>query len=137
MPFAMMKQNDLYKVLASNVVSKVGKDVEKEMNLSYKLEVLIGSECGFVDGKIEAEVKLTGILSLGDLQPGESRKYGTTIAPGLYAPVHQHFSVARMDILLTVSPVNPTIRWLRWMLKLKDQEMQMYTTARSTLKKNC
>ncbi|KAG5087637.1 hypothetical protein JHK86_000249 [Glycine max] len=39
------------------------------------------------DGKIEAEVKLTGILSLGALQPGESRKYGTTIAPGLYAPV--------------------------------------------------
>ncbi|KAK1377046.1 hypothetical protein POM88_033239 [Heracleum sosnowskyi] len=34
-------------------------------------------------GKIEAEVKLTGILSLGALQPGESRKYGTTIAPGL------------------------------------------------------
>ncbi|KAK4402448.1 Primary amine oxidase [Sesamum angolense] len=27
------------------------------------------------DGKIEAEVKLTGILSLGALQPGESRKY--------------------------------------------------------------
>jgi primary-amine oxidase len=50
------------------------------------------------DGKIEAEVKLTGILSLGALQPGETRKYGTTIAPGLYAPVHQHFFVARMDM---------------------------------------
>lgn len=50
------------------------------------------------DGKIEAEVKLTGILSLGALQPGEVRKYGTTIAPGLYAPVHQHFFVARMDM---------------------------------------
>ncbi|XP_042436576.1 copper methylamine oxidase-like isoform X1 [Zingiber officinale] len=52
----------------------------------------------YQDGKIEAEVKLTGILSLGALQPGESRKYGTTIAPGLYAPVHQHFFVARMDM---------------------------------------
>ncbi|GAU21339.1 hypothetical protein TSUD_189260 [Trifolium subterraneum] len=50
------------------------------------------------DGKIEAEVKLTGILSLGALQQGETRKYGTTIAPGLYAPVHQHFFVARMDM---------------------------------------
>ncbi|CAN1294255.1 Amine oxidase [copper-containing] zeta, peroxisomal, partial [Linum perenne] len=50
------------------------------------------------DGKIEAEVKLTGILSLGALQPGEVRKYGTTIAPGLYAPVHQHFFVARMNM---------------------------------------
>jgi hypothetical protein len=32
------------------------------------------------------------------MQPGETRKYGTTIAPGLYAPVHQHFFVARMDM---------------------------------------
>ncbi|XWS63714.1 hypothetical protein CRYUN_Cryun06bG0125400 [Craigia yunnanensis] len=52
----------------------------------------------YQDGKIEAEVKLTGILSLGALQPDETRKYGTTIAPGLYAPVHQHFFVARMDM---------------------------------------
>ncbi|KAK2374306.1 primary amine oxidase [Trifolium repens] len=52
----------------------------------------------YQDGKIEAEVKLTGILSLGAMQPGETRKYGTTIAPGLYAPVHQHFFVARMDM---------------------------------------
>ncbi|KAG5604732.1 hypothetical protein H5410_026224 [Solanum commersonii] len=52
----------------------------------------------YQDGKIEAEVKLTGILSLGALLPGEVRKYGTTIAPGLYAPVHQHFFVARMDM---------------------------------------
>ncbi|KAF3559943.1 hypothetical protein F2Q69_00017890 [Brassica cretica] len=56
------------------------------------------------DGKIEAEVKLTGILSLGALQPGETRKYGTTIAPGLYAPVHQHFFIARMDMSVDCKP---------------------------------
>uniref|UniRef100_A0A453C6Z8 Amine oxidase n=1 Tax=Aegilops tauschii subsp. strangulata TaxID=200361 RepID=A0A453C6Z8_AEGTS len=56
------------------------------------------------DGKIEAEVKLTGILSLGALMPGESRKYGTTIAPSLYAPVHQHFFVARMDMAVDCKP---------------------------------
>ncbi|KAL6560281.1 hypothetical protein OROHE_006288 [Orobanche hederae] len=56
------------------------------------------------DGKIEAEVKLTGILSLGALQPGESRKYGTTIAPELYAPLHQHFFVARMDMSVDCKP---------------------------------
>ncbi|KAM1170892.1 hypothetical protein ACFX15_020760 [Malus domestica] len=33
------------------------------------------------DGHIEAEVKL--LLSVGALQPGETRTYGTTIAPGL------------------------------------------------------
>ncbi|CAI0450866.1 unnamed protein product [Linum tenue] len=56
------------------------------------------------DGKIEAEVKLTGILSLGALQPGEVRKYGTIIAPGLYAPVHQHFFVARMNMAVDCRP---------------------------------
>ncbi|WJX33095.1 primary-amine oxidase [Trifolium repens] len=56
------------------------------------------------DGKIEAEVKLTGILSLGALMPGEYRKYGTMIAPGLYAPVHQHFFVARMDMSVDSRP---------------------------------
>ncbi|MCD7450714.1 hypothetical protein HAX54_008168 [Datura stramonium] len=58
----------------------------------------------YQDGKIEAEVKLTGILSLGALQPGESRKYGTTITPGLYAPVHQHFFVARMNMTVDCKP---------------------------------
>ncbi|XP_010251089.1 PREDICTED: uncharacterized protein LOC104593101 isoform X2 [Nelumbo nucifera] len=61
----------------------------------------------YQDGKIEAEVKLTGILSLGALQPGEFRKYGTTIAPGLYAPVHQHFFVARMDMAVDCKPGEP------------------------------
>ncbi|WVZ19731.1 hypothetical protein V8G54_007053 [Vigna mungo] len=56
------------------------------------------------DGRIEAEVKLTGILSLGALLPGEFRKYGTMIAPGLYAPVHQHFFVARMDMSVDSKP---------------------------------
>jgi Cu2+-containing amine oxidase len=36
--------------------------------------------------------------------PGESRKYGTTIAPALYAPVHQHFFVARMDMAIDCKP---------------------------------
>uniref|UniRef100_A0A0D3F729 Amine oxidase n=1 Tax=Oryza barthii TaxID=65489 RepID=A0A0D3F729_9ORYZ len=57
----------------------------------------------YQDGKIEAEVKLTGILSLGALMPGEQRKYGT-IAPSLYAPVHQHFFVARMDMAVDCKP---------------------------------
>lgn len=38
------------------------------------------------------------------MQPGETRKYGTTIAPGLYAPVHQHFFVARMDMAVDCKP---------------------------------
>ncbi|CAL0320014.1 unnamed protein product [Lupinus luteus] len=58
----------------------------------------------YQDGKMEAEVKLTGILSMGALMPGEYRKYGTMIAPGLYAPVHQHFFVARMNMAVDSKP---------------------------------
>ncbi|CAI5460660.1 unnamed protein product [Closterium sp. Yama58-4] len=56
------------------------------------------------DGKIEAQVKLTGILSVGAVREGEERKYGTLLAPGLYAPIHQHFFVARMDMAVDCRP---------------------------------
>src|SRR5262249_37440970 len=51
----------------------------------------------YQDGNIQFEIKLTGILSLGTLKPGEKSKYGAAIAPQLYAPVHQHFFNVRLD----------------------------------------
>jgi primary-amine oxidase len=51
----------------------------------------------YQDGNIQFEIKLTGILSLGALQPGEKSKYGNLIAPQLYAPNHQHFFNMRLD----------------------------------------
>ena len=51
----------------------------------------------YQDGNIQLEVKLTGILSLGTLKPNEHAKYGTLIAPQLYAPNHQHFFNVRLD----------------------------------------
>ncbi|KAJ6431110.1 hypothetical protein OIU84_018579 [Salix udensis] len=85
-------------------------EVRRSRRLSVSFVCTVANyEYGFFwhfyqDGKIEAEVKLTGILSLGALPPGETRKYGTTIAPGLYAPVHQHFFVARMDMAVDCRP---------------------------------
>ena len=51
----------------------------------------------YQDGNIQFEVKLTGILSLGAVHPGEKPKYGTLVAPQLYAPNHQHFFNVRLD----------------------------------------
>ncbi|KAH1239063.1 Copper methylamine oxidase [Glycine max] len=90
-------------------ISQTSMEVLKQLKTVFvctkKIMVFYGSiKIGEQDGKIEAEVKLTGILSLGALQPGETRKYGTTIAPGLYAPVHQHFFVARMDMAVDCKP---------------------------------
>jgi primary-amine oxidase len=52
----------------------------------------------YQDGNIQFEIKLTGILSLGALQPGEKSPYGSMIAPQLYAPNHQHFFNMRLDL---------------------------------------
>jgi primary-amine oxidase len=52
----------------------------------------------YQDGNIQFEVKLTGVLSLGALPPGEKARYGTLIAPQLYAPNHQHFFNVRLDL---------------------------------------
>jgi len=52
----------------------------------------------YQDGNIQFEIKLTGILSLGALPPGEKSPFGTLIAPQLYAPNHQHFFNMRLDL---------------------------------------
>jgi len=51
----------------------------------------------YQDGTIQFEIKLTGILSMGAALPGESPKYGSLVAPQLYAPNHQHFFNMRLD----------------------------------------
>ena len=72
-----------------------------------------------LDGTIEMEATLTGILSLGALSPAElgggaaagaaaaagggeglgGRPWGATLSPdGVYGPDHQHFFVARLDM---------------------------------------
>ncbi|RLS29416.1 MAG: primary-amine oxidase [Planctomycetota bacterium] len=52
----------------------------------------------YQDGNIQFEVKLTGVLSLGAVQPGETPPWGALVAEQLYAPNHQHFFNVRLDI---------------------------------------
>lgn len=54
----------------------------------------------YQDGTIEFEVKLTGILSTGALPSDTQSKYGTLVAPQLYAPNHQHFMCVRLDMMV-------------------------------------
>jgi primary-amine oxidase len=60
------------------------------------------------DGTIEYEVKLTGVLSVGAYNVGETPEYGTIISPGLYAPNHQHFFCVRMDMAVD-GPLNTVV----------------------------
>jgi primary-amine oxidase len=53
----------------------------------------------YLDGTIEFEVKLTGILSTGAYPEGQvPPACGTVLAPGLYGPNHQHFFNVRLDM---------------------------------------
>jgi primary-amine oxidase len=52
----------------------------------------------YQDGSLEFEIKLTGILSVGGVTPGDTRKYGTIVSEGIYAPIHQHFFSIRLDV---------------------------------------
>ena len=51
----------------------------------------------YQDGNIGFEIKLTGILSLGAVNPGEKPPFGNLVAPQVYAPNHQHFFNVRLD----------------------------------------
>src|SRR5947208_9512300 len=52
----------------------------------------------YLDGSIQLEVKLTGIVSPMAIAPGEQPEFANVIAPGLAAPHHQHLFCARLDL---------------------------------------
>jgi primary-amine oxidase len=54
----------------------------------------------YQDGSIEYEVKLTGVISNGAVEPGTTPNHGTIVAPGVYAPHHQHFFNLRLDMAI-------------------------------------
>lgn len=51
----------------------------------------------YLDGTIECEAKLTGIL-FTSAYPGEGYPFASEVAPGLGAPYHQHLFSARLDM---------------------------------------
>jgi primary-amine oxidase len=52
----------------------------------------------YLDGNIQLEVKLTGIVSPMAIPPGASPEFANVIAPGIAAPHHQHLFSARLDL---------------------------------------
>ncbi len=52
----------------------------------------------YLDGNLEFEIKLSGIINTGAKPEGFESKYGEMVAPGLYGPIHQHFFNVRMDM---------------------------------------
>ena len=81
-------------------------EVRRSRRLVVSFIATVGNyEYGFFwyfyqDGTIQYEIKLTGIMHTAALPAGETRKYGTMIAPGLYAPNHEHSFNIRMDMMV-------------------------------------
>jgi primary-amine oxidase len=81
-------------------------EVRRSRRLVVSMIATVGNyEYGFFwyfyqDGSIQYETKLTGIMNTGALPPGETRKYGLLVGPGLYAPNHQHFFCVRLDMMV-------------------------------------
>ena len=52
----------------------------------------------YLDGRIQMEVKLTGIVGVSAVEDGTSRpEYAPLIAPNLASPIHQHLFCFRLD----------------------------------------
>ncbi len=52
----------------------------------------------YEDGNIECEVRATGIMVTTPYPEGHAPPYGTIVDERTYAPIHQHFLVARLDL---------------------------------------
>ncbi len=93
-----------YGILWKHVDREENAEVRRSRRLVLSSVATVGNyEYGFFwyfyqDGSIEYEIKLTGIVSNGALPMGDERKYGTVVAPGVYAPIHQHFFSMRLDM---------------------------------------
>ncbi|KDN44702.1 hypothetical protein K437DRAFT_256938 [Tilletiaria anomala UBC 951] len=61
-------------------------------NYEYRVAFLLG-----LDGTLECEIGLTGILNVTLLAPGEKPTYATEVAPQIAAHIHQHLFSVRID----------------------------------------
>jgi primary-amine oxidase len=91
-------------VLWKHVDERAGAEVRRARRLVVSFHVTVANYEYLVywrfyqDGSIECEVRATGIMVTSHAAPGRSPANGTLVDQGIYAPFHQHFIVARLDL---------------------------------------
>ncbi|RPA65620.1 primary-amine oxidase [Gordonia oryzae] len=92
-------------VLWKHVDHDAGAEVRRMRRLTVSFHVTVANYEYLVywrfyqDGNIECEVRATGIMVTTPMAPGvTSNPHGTVIDDRTYAPFHQHFLVARLDL---------------------------------------
>jgi primary-amine oxidase len=90
-------------VLWKHVDERAGAEVRRARRLVVSFHVTVANYEYLVywrfyqDGNIECEVRATGILVTSHAGAGRG-EHGTLVDQGTYAPFHQHFIVARLDL---------------------------------------
>lgn len=92
-------------VLWKHVDERAGAEVRRQRRMVVSCHVTVANYEYLVywrfyqDGNIECEVRATGIMVTTPFPEGEQAPpYGTVVDKNSYAPYHQHFIVARLDL---------------------------------------
>ncbi|MDT7614752.1 MAG: primary-amine oxidase [Pseudonocardiales bacterium] len=91
-------------VLWKHVDSRAGAEVRRMRRLVVSFHVTVANYEYLVywrfyeDGSIESEVRATGIMVTTPFDGDTAPPYGTVVDRQTYAPIHQHFIVARLDM---------------------------------------
>jgi primary-amine oxidase len=91
-------------VLWKHVDHDAGAEVRRMRRLTLSFHVTVANYEYLVywrlyqDGNIECEVRATGIMVTTPLAAGRPNPNGTLVDERTYAPFHQHFLVARLDL---------------------------------------
>ena len=91
-------------VLWKHVDHDAGAEVRRMRRLTVSTHVTVANYEYLVywrfyqDGNIECEVRATGIMVTTPLVAGQPHPNGTLVDERTYAPFHQHFLVARLDL---------------------------------------
>jgi primary-amine oxidase len=91
-------------VLWKHVDAQLGAETRRQRRLVVSFHVTVGNYEYLVywrlyqDGNIQAEVRATGIMVTTQFPEDRPPAYGTVVDERTYAPFHQHFIVARLDL---------------------------------------
>jgi primary-amine oxidase len=91
-------------VLWKHVDADTGAEVRRMRRLVVSMHVTVANYEYLIywrfyqDGNIECEVRATGIMVVSHFPDGQQPPYGTLVDQRTYAPFHQHFLVARLDM---------------------------------------
>jgi primary-amine oxidase len=103
-PHAICVHEEDDAILWKHVDPQAGAEVRRQRRLVVSFHVTVANYEYLVywrlyqDGNIECEVRATGIMVTTHFREGRQPPYGTLVDERTYAPFHQHFLVARLDL---------------------------------------